>query len=253
MSDYLVDVWLIRTDLPEPALAELAEVLDQDERTRAAALAPTGRRAAFVASHAVARLVLGARLDVPPERLRWRRGRHGKPEIAWPATESRVNLSHSGDLAALAVADGRAVGVDIQRHGTDLDAVRLAARYYPAVEACHVAKATEPGERARRFARLWARKEACVKAIGGRLAEGLRLPVCEPVVPGPQGPHLVADLPAPQGFEAAVALAGTAPYRVVTRWWPAGIPVQPEARQHAGCRAQPETMVVQTCSTVASA
>ena len=81
----------------------------------------------------------------------------------------------------------------------------------------------DPGGPAGRFARLWCRKEACVKAHGGRLAEGLHLPVhlLGPlVVRDPAGTLpgtcRVRDVPAPAGYRAAVALSGDQPF--VVRW-----------------------------------
>jgi 4'-phosphopantetheinyl transferase len=165
--------------------------------------------------HDTVRAILGRRLGVPPERIEWRRGRNGKPELIGAAAGLRANLSHSGGLAALAVAVGPDVGVDIQRLAPGLNAEGLAARYFRPDEARFVAEAA-PAERLDRFVVLWARKEACLKAAGGRLAEGLRLPVLGEAGPGDlvvrdpggrlPGPYLVRDVPVPAGYRAAVAL-----------------------------------------------
>ncbi|MER7848012.1 4'-phosphopantetheinyl transferase superfamily protein [Kitasatospora sp. NPDC096077] len=153
------------------------------------------------------------------------------------------NLSHSGELALLAVAP-RPVGVDVElvRSGRDVD--RLSRRFFPAPERELVARGGRPA-----FARLWTRKEACVKAVGGRLAEGLALPVAHaaaqatvhapdpthaPGTPrtrgtpvGPVGPWRVADLPLPdepEPYAGSVALLGDGPFVVSrhtwTRWAP---------------------------------
>ncbi|MFD0746824.1 4'-phosphopantetheinyl transferase superfamily protein [Phytohabitans flavus] len=90
----------------------------------------------------------------------------------------------------------------------------MSARYFPADEARHVAGSEQ---RAAAFATLWARKEACVKATGGRLTQGLALPVSAgPVV---RGMYHVVDVPVPDGFAGAVALRGPEPIRVTTAWW----------------------------------
>jgi 4'-phosphopantetheinyl transferase len=121
-----------------------------------------------------------------------------------------MSLSHSGDLAAVALTPARAVGVDVQRHTPGLDIGAMAARYFPAGEARLVTGAAV-------FATLWARKEACVKATGGRLTQGLALPVAAgPVV---RGAYHVVDVPVPDGFAGAVALSGPEPFRAVTAWW----------------------------------
>ena len=102
----------------------------------------------------------------------------------------------------------------------------MAARYYPADEARFVAEARSDTQRAVRFTGLWSRKEACVKAAGGRLIPGLRWPArgVDPagggvLVAGADGPYLVRDLLAPPGYHLAVALAGSAPFRVVRKDW----------------------------------
>lgn len=220
-----VRLWLIRLDQPADLLDRLAATLDAGERARAAARARPGD-GRFIAAHGAARAILGDRLGLPPGRIHWERGRHGKPELAGQPGV-RVNLSHSGRFAVLAVTDRRPVGVDLQHRRSDVDVARMAARFYPPAEAGYVAAGGAPADRHRRFARLWVRKEACVKAAGGRLTEGLRLPVrgTAPVLvrdPGGPlpGPYLVSDLPAPAGYHAAVAAAGDRPYRVVWHRWP---------------------------------
>jgi 4'-phosphopantetheinyl transferase len=244
VSGDVVHVWLVRSDLPPAVLAALAAVLDDGERQRAEALALPRHRRQFVAAHGLARVVLGRKLGVSPERIRWRYGRHGKPEPSG-APGVHMSLSHSGQLAALAVTGRRAVGVDVQRLPAGLDVAHLAERFYPATEAQLVAGAATPAEQARRFGWLWVRKEACLKAAGGRLAEGLRLPVhgtgCA-VLRDPSGAlpgaFRVQDLPTRAGFQAAVALRGAGPYRVVRTWWDGSLDFDPTA--------------VQTCSTATS-
>lgn len=213
-------------------LAALESLLDEAERQRVAMVRRPQLRRRFVAAHGAVRVIVGGYLGVPPERIRWRTGRHGKPELAGAGADVdagwQVNLSHSDDLAVVAVAQRRPVGVDIQRLPPGVDVVRLAARFYPEPETRFVASARGPAAQADRFVRLWARKEACVKAAGGRLMEGMplpvrgglgRLPATGALVYDPTGRlpgrYRVRDVPVPPGFRAAVALAGTRPYRIV--------------------------------------
>ena len=139
----------------------------------------------------------------------------------------RLSFSHSGDLAALATAPGRRVGVDIQQLLPRLDVTRMAARFYPRQEAEFVASAVVPARQVARFTRLWARKEACVKVSGGRLLPGLEqvIPRSGIVLSGGSGSGglaggscLVRDVRAPRGYRAAVAAEGTRAYDVIRRW-----------------------------------
>ncbi len=200
-----------------PALEDL---LDEEETARARLGLRPGMRRRFVIAHAAARIIIGEHVGRAPDTLRFERGRWGKPLVAG-AGRPHFNLSHSGDLALLALAP-RPVGVDVEEARADLDGMRLAQRFFPETERQLVAS----GGRAA-FTRLWVRKEACVKAAGARLTQGMGLPVAHAdgqaiVRPstGPlTGPWRVADLPLPEGRAGAVALVGERPFHVSLRMW----------------------------------
>jgi 4'-phosphopantetheinyl transferase len=241
-----VSIWLLATDQPPPVVDRLAGLLDRAELGRAALMAEPGVHAEFVVSHAAARLILAELLGVPPDRLRWRYGRSGKPELAEPATDLRISLSHSDGLAALAVCAGRPVGVDVQRRRTAAGLARMAERYFPPAEARFVAEAAaDPDELGHRFSTLWTRKEACAKVGGGRLIPALGWPsrpegidAAGPFRSGePAEPVLVRDLPVPAGFAGAVALAGSDDFEITTHWWAPTLR-QPEAAQYPPSAAQ---------------
>lgn len=226
MSADAVRVWLVGADMPEPAMAYLFDVLDQEERDRAAVFQRSRDRHRFIVAHGATRCIVGEHLGAPPHELRWVRGRHGKPELAGTWTGAQVNLSHSGEFSMVAVSASRHVGVDIQHLLPDLDVAAMATRYFPPDEARYVATGADADGRAARFARLWARKEAIIKAGGGRLFPGLRIPVLGPteaVVDYPDEdssrPFRISDVPAPRGFRAAVALADDDDYQVDLRRW----------------------------------
>ncbi|MBM7773723.1 4'-phosphopantetheinyl transferase [Actinokineospora baliensis] len=205
-----VTVWLVDSVLPQGVLDELHGYLDARERERAGELDPPRRRE-YVAAHGAARVLTGRALGIAPDRVRYRFGRHGKPEV----DGLRMSLSRSEGLAMVACTADRAVGVDLQRVDEGMPVARTAARFYPGEEAAHVADCPV------RFTDLLARKEACVKAAGGRLFPGLRLPVHgRRVVRQADGPYRVRDLPAPPGYAAAVALAGEDDYQVREHLWP---------------------------------
>jgi 4'-phosphopantetheinyl transferase len=196
--------------------------------------APDRRR--FIVAHAAVRHIVGRRVGVPAEQLRWSIGAHGKPEVRGTGEGLRVNLSHSGGLCMVAVTDARPVGVDIQSLVADATATALGRRYFPAAEARLVHAAPDGGGPAALFARLWARKEAVVKAAGTRLALGLAVPVhgaCPLTVEmeedGVPGSYRVTDVAAPEGYRAAVALAGDGAFLVRLHEWSwSGLALLPE-------------------------
>jgi 4'-phosphopantetheinyl transferase len=236
MTGDTVEVWLIRTDLPEWVLTDLLAVLDEGERDRAHALLYPDSRRRFIAAHGAFRVILGRRLGVPPASLRWHVGPHGKPELAGPGP--RVSFSHSGDLAALATAPCRRVGVDIQQLLSGVDVTHMAARFYPRQEAELIASAPGPARQVALFTELWTQKEAYVKVAGGRLLPGLEQVIPRTGVVGSSGvdgsvvdgsvvegrggtsgsPCLVRGVRAPRGYRAAVAAEGTSAFGVIRRW-----------------------------------
>lgn len=202
-------------------------MLDDAERARAAAYADPRDRQRFTVAHGALRVLAGRELGTRPAALAWIPGRHGKPGLAPPWSGLHTSLSHSADMVVVAISTGRPVGIDIQHLVPGLDPVPLSARFFPAGEAGWVAAGDGAGERADRFARLWARKEAVVKAAGGRLWPNLKIAVhgCDVVsCAEPAGRYRVMDLPAPPGFRAAVALAGPAPFALSATFWPGAAP-----------------------------
>ncbi|MFJ3788878.1 4'-phosphopantetheinyl transferase family protein [Kitasatospora sp. NPDC090091] len=224
-----VDLWIIPTDQPDGVLDELRTLLDPAERARAAGPDPAlGRR--FTAVRGAVRLLVAERLGLPPAELGWRYGPHGKPEPVdgrGPAGDRLgVSWSASGTLAVLALAERREVGADVEEIRDAQVASRIAHRYFPGREAELLAAAPTPAARAERFTELWCRREACVKAYGGRLVQGFGLPLAGPAprvladagALGP-GPCRIDDATVPGDFRAAVAAVGDRPFRLRTHRW----------------------------------
>ena len=218
MTD-LVRVWIVPVDLDPEATARCRSVLDDAERARAAAFVSPRDEQRFVIGHGALRILAARELGTRPAGLAWAPGAHGKPELVPPWSGLHTSLSHSAELIAAACSASRPVGVDIQHLVPGLDTVALSARFFPPQEAAYVAAGRDAGIRAARFARLWARKEAVVKAAGGRLWPNLRIGVQRRDVIScaePASQYRVADVAAPPAFRAAVALAGAAPFAVQT-------------------------------------
>ncbi|RKT08806.1 4'-phosphopantetheinyl transferase [Streptomyces sp. 1114.5] len=221
-----VDFWLIDTDQPAGVADGLWQLLDPAERARTSGAGPERRRR-FTVAHGAVRQVVGARLGVSPAEVAWECGPNGKPEAAG-AAGLRVSWSASDGLAVLALAGGRPVGVDVERIHAPRTAERMAARWFPFEEARSVAEPAEPAERAARFTALWCRREALVKAYGGRLTQAFGVSVAgSPPVsvadPGGlgRGSATLCDVPVPGPFRAAVAALGDSPIHVNSGVWQA--------------------------------
>jgi 4'-phosphopantetheinyl transferase len=151
----------------------LLALLDQNERRRASRFRQTTDQRRFIIAHALTRVVLGSCMNVPPDALRFSVTAHGKPELADCSTDVRFNLSHSGDQALLAVALGRAIGVDVEEE-KQMDVMPLADLVFSPRERAALA-ALPVERRIPAFFRGWTRKESFVKARG----EGLSLALSE--------------------------------------------------------------------------
>lgn len=175
-----VHVWRASLEQPPGVAARLRLTLSEDERERAARFHFERDRVRFVIARAALRAVLGRYLDVPPGSLRFSYGAHGKPllspEFVAESAEGGLefNVSHSHTLALVAVARGRALGVDIERLRADAAERQIAERFFSAQEVaalCALPDAQQP----RAFFDCWTRKEAYIKARG----EGLSFPLDE--------------------------------------------------------------------------
>jgi 4'-phosphopantetheinyl transferase len=231
----VVQVWIIPSHVPPATLTMFAGLLDDGERARAVTFKKMNDQRLFTIAHGAVRVLAGREADTSPAAFTWIPGEHGKPELMPPWSGLHTSVSHSGDLAAVAVTTSRPVGVDIQQIVPGLDAAALSARFFPPGEASYVAAGHGRHERANRFARLWVRKEAAVKSAGGRLWPNLAIEVRGRDVvtcTRPAGSHRVARVSAPGGYHAAVALAGPEPFAMSVSMWAGAGPEAGSARAH---------------------
>jgi 4'-phosphopantetheinyl transferase len=149
---------------PDPAL------LAPDERERAARFVHDVHRRRFIVARAALRRILGAHLGVAPATLRFTEGAHGKPAL--DGTGLEFNLSHSHELALVAVTRDAPVGVDVEHLRPVADALGIARSHFAPSERAALAAAPADA-RDLVFLRGWTRKEAFIKAIG----EGLSHPL----------------------------------------------------------------------------
>jgi 4'-phosphopantetheinyl transferase len=167
-----VDVWLARTGptIEADVLDGCRALLTDEERESAGAFHREADRRRAVVSRALLRTTLSRYAPVDPAEWRFERGPFGRPEISGPGLHGlRFSLSHTRELAACAVADGAAVGVDLEPLGREVgdlleeDAILAASE----IESL---RRLPPRERAERFLELWTLKEAHAKALGTGLA-----------------------------------------------------------------------------------
>jgi 4'-phosphopantetheinyl transferase len=162
-----IHVWTIALDAPAKE-SDLLAALAPDERVRAARFLAEHNRRRFVACRAALRRVLAARLDAEPSTIEFEYAPHGKPLLP-NGSPIHFNVSHSDDLAMIAVAWGRPVGIDLERVRPDFAINAVAERFFSPLE--QEALRRVPAEsHTEAFVRCWTRKEAFIKAVGGGLS-----------------------------------------------------------------------------------
>ena len=167
LADDEVHVWHFSLDLPAQELGSLLELLDGDEKERAARFKFPAPRHQYIASHAFLRAVLGRYLGVDSGVLRFRTSSHGKPELA--AGDLDFNLSHTEGVAVLAITRRWPVGVDVERVRENVEPLELAERFFSRPEAEWL-RAQPDAQRIPAFFACWTAKEAYIKACGGGLS-----------------------------------------------------------------------------------
>jgi 4'-phosphopantetheinyl transferase len=227
------DVWWVPLAVDGATVASLAQTLAPEEHARAARFHFAHDRRRFTVTRGVLRRLLAAYSGIAAERIRLRYGPKGKPSLA-PDRGLEFNVSHSGDVAVVAVARGRRIGVDVERLRAEVAIDRLAAAFFSAAERAALDRCDDARLRSAFFA-CWTRKEAYIKAHG--LGLGLALDSFDVTVDPHAAPALLATRPdaadarrwsmhallPPPGYAAALAIeAGPA---TVHEWqWPVDAP-----------------------------
>jgi len=165
-----VHVWRLALDQPESVLAEFRETLEAHELERAGRFHFEKHRNHFVVGRAGLRHVLARYLDMKPEEFRFSYGTHGKPVLA--GERPRFNVSHSHDVALIAVAADRELGIDVEHIRADFATEEIARRFFSRLEVAAF-NALHKDKQVAAFFRCWTRKEAYIKAIGRGLSEPL--------------------------------------------------------------------------------
>jgi 4'-phosphopantetheinyl transferase len=142
------------------------DVLSADERARASRFVFERDRIRYVAARSFLRHIVAACIGGDPVGLSFSYGPHGRPRLS--ASHGLVpdfNLSHTGDLAMLAVSWAAPVGVDVEAVRPTPDMPGLASQVMHPAELLAFGR-LPPSEQTEAFFTLWTRKEALLKAMG---------------------------------------------------------------------------------------
>jgi len=179
MTDH-IEVWKVRLDraTPTPPTPE--------ELERAARFATPTLQRRYLRAHAALRDILRRHTHTP---LDFAIHERGKPYLASDPT-LHFNLTHSHDLALIAVTRACRVGIDVERQRPMPDFAAIAQRYFPSGSPLPVTE--------RDFFRQWTRFEALLKARGTGLFGITEV----------AGPWTVSPLEIGPSYAAAIAHEG---------------------------------------------
>src|SRR5260370_32955202 len=225
-----VDVWSVRLDGLARTGPQLL-TLSPDESARAHRFPFEKDRIPFTRCRSALRDLLAGYLAIPAADIRFEYLTSGKPQLAAEQNPSALqfNVSHSANMALIAVGSEHRLGVDIEKIRGDVDTSALAERFFSLRERAGLQALPEhlrvPG-----FFACWTRKEAFLKATG----EGLSFPLADfsvtthpdldPEIEEIKGSTdtgkrwFLADLSIVDGFRATVARERS-PYRLETHAW----------------------------------
>jgi 4'-phosphopantetheinyl transferase len=143
-------------------LAELLVHLTEEERERAERYKLAEARRQFIVSRGRLRELLGDTLSTAPREVRLTVEPNGKPVLV--SAELHFNVTHSGELGLIALADQR-IGIDLEQLREMPNAAGLIERFFSPVEREQFDRLPEE-IRLVSFFRGWTCKEALMKVTG---------------------------------------------------------------------------------------
>lgn len=162
-----VHIWLVQTNDPSIALEDFESLLSSVERDRALRFKFGADRRRYVITHAALRSILSIYAKWPAEELQFASGPYGKPKLAAIHSKNRIdfNLSHSHEVALVAVTAAREIGVDVEWVRKDFAFGEVAKRFFTQREVAALHSLPHDFQR-EAFYKCWTSKEAFLKAKG---------------------------------------------------------------------------------------
>lgn len=231
LSPKQINIWRIHLLQDEHVINSCRNLLSGDEIERANRFHFAKHRRRFVIARAAAREILGKYLEISPRKLIFSYGAKGRPEISNDLNKRamKFSLSHSRDLALLAIAQGLSLGIDVEFINGECATDDIAERVF-APREIRTLRSIIPTRRVEAFFSCWTRKEAYVKALG----EGLGMPLKSfdvPFGPGVSAAVIsvrmsakdaltwsIYDINAAPGYKAALVIEGEGHQMRYRRW-----------------------------------
>ena len=164
-------VWRISLEQPDDVIERFRVTLEPDELERASRFRFERLQRHFLVSRGFLRHVLARYLRGEPQELKFVYNDYGKPSLTGEHS-LRFNMSHSREVALVAVARDAELGVDVEYIRADFASEEIAKRFFSRREV-ETLTSLPKEETVAAFFRCWTRKEAYIKAIGKGLSQQL--------------------------------------------------------------------------------
>ena len=169
-----IDVWLCDLKQLSVNINSFYSILSEDERDRADKLKVDDKKQQYIITRGTLRQRLGLLTNIYPEDFVFKILEHGKPVLVNDARFANItfNVSHSHDLALIAIAQKQNIGIDIEKINHDSKHDELVARFFSKAEQADF-QTIPDANKAKAFCACWTRKEAFIKAVGDGVSYGL--------------------------------------------------------------------------------
>ncbi|HKR05260.1 MAG TPA: 4'-phosphopantetheinyl transferase superfamily protein [Bacteroidia bacterium] len=170
-----VHLWLINVATDAQIVQQLKDTLNEDELKRTERFAFEKDRNQFITAHGTLRTVLAKYLETTPSAIQFKKSKNKKPQLLFPLTSLKFNISHSENKILIAVSDAE-TGVDIEMIKPGFEFKEFIKTYFSSGEQNKILNSPNPNET---FYKYWTRKESVLKASGLGIIDNLKeIEVC---------------------------------------------------------------------------
>lgn len=173
--DENMHIWRVSLTISGAKLRYLEQLLSDDEKERAKRFHFDKDRNHFIAARGQLRVIIGRYLNLNPQALRFKYNDYGKPLLISIDKKKclNFNVSHSHELALIAISKFYEVGIDIEWIlRPKFTGLNIAKRFFSKNEIADLMDIPQSQQR-QAFFDCWTRKEAYIKTRG----KGLSIPL----------------------------------------------------------------------------
>lgn len=206
-------IWVIDLDAPRHQIDRYLSIVSRAELKQAGTMVNPHDVQRRIIGFGVRRIILGGYLGMKPADIALTANAYGKPSVSNAIEPIAFNMSHSDNLAILAITPAQTIGVDIEALRVDIDFTATVQTFFSTTEQTAFT-GIYPEDRLPIFYNLWTRKEALTKAVGlGMSMEfnsfSISMTTTPEVVALPDerfSSLRVTSLPVQNGFASALAI-----------------------------------------------